>query len=176
MKFYLITVFFFASFNSLCTKLTAQDKLQKKSGFLFLSKYNFYYNDPYSTGDVVSERSFSDIFFEVKDIDSKSNFLNFLNNKTRTGIVLNSFPGRDSIFKKRAVTFSNDTTGLSYCYRENEFYVIPVKITYVDRYYDYGVNYCPSNYGELKVKGKKFCFKFKTISIEILSITILKNK
>lgn len=171
---------YFASFLFLIISVfdtQAQSKVVTKTGFLFISKYNHHYNDPYTTTDVISEHSFNDIFIPSQNLNPKALFVDFLKaSKVKTGIALNTFKGREKIRSDNSTLLKNDTAGLAYCYKEDEFYVVTVKIRYINNRYDYGLTVCPDNYVELQVNGEKISFKFITKSIKVLSVEPLVNK
>lgn len=169
MKFFFIIPFLYSCFDSL-----AQDTIRvtKQKGFLFISAYNYLYD---KTNHEIKVLGFHDFFFPLSSFNKQCLLDSNVSKTFKSGVRVSYFQGRNGIKNNKLTNLITciDTTN---CYRYDNFYVVPVEISY-NIYKDNFPYVCDYPYYEVKViNGAALRFEYLPKAISILRIKVLTDK
>ncbi|GEM_PF-1577760 len=145
--------------------------VKEQKGFLFLTNYNYQYDWIGQTE--IRPLGFHDFFFPVSNFDStwfaEPNMTIAFKNGLRVDYIHNRLP-----LKEAAHLYQGKDT--SDCYEYEQFYVIPVTISY-KQFKDYEPFVCRRNYFDIQVKeGASLHFEYQHQVIKPISIKAMVNK
>lgn len=145
--------------------------VKEQKGFLFLTNYNYQYDWKGETE--MCPLGFHDFFFPVSNFDStwftEPNMTIAFKNGLRVDYIHNRLP-----LKEAAHLYKGKDT--SYCYEYEQFYVIPVTISY-KQFKDYEPFVCRRNYFDIQIKeGASLHFVYQHQAIKPISIKSLVSK
>lgn len=140
--------------------------VRNQSGFLFLSSYNYKYDEPLGHMKPIG---FPDFFFPTSSFSSEvfsdSNVtINFKNG------VRVEFLNNRNLLKSKATLFNCDDDNA--CYSYTNFYILPVSIAYKIYEDNWPLN-CKSGFFYLKINGVnevKFNFSHKAIIVQKVTL------
>lgn len=145
--------------------------VKEQKGFLFLTNYNYQYDWIGQTE--IRPLGFHDFFFPVSNFDStwfaepnidiafKNGLrVDYINNRLSLKQVAHLYKGKDA----------------SNCYEYDQFYVIPVTITY-KQFKDYEPLVCSHNYFDIQImNGASLHFEYQHQAIKPIGIKPLVSK
>jgi len=172
MKRLIINTFvLLACFNGFAQTDTTLIKKQK--GFLFLSSYNYLYDE--ASGEM-RPAGFADYFFLSDNFDKKCFLDSNKNISFKNGVRVEFFKSRNQL-KSKAVLFNCKEE--SNCYEYDKFYIIPVEIDY-KLYEDNWPLACRSEFFDIEIiKGSKLRFYHQhkaVIPTRVITPPIIKTK
>lgn len=146
--------------------------IKSEKGFLFLSNYNYLYDESNSEDRPIG---FHDFFFPSKCLDIKCFLDKNMSLGFRNGVRVEYFKSRNYVKNKSTLIKCIDT---SQCYEYDKFYIIPIEIDY-RIYQDNFPFVCRRNFYMLQViGGAKLHFEYQhkaVIPIRIRTLLDVKK-
>lgn len=144
--------------------------IKEQKGLLFLTNYNYLYD---YKGESARLLGFHDFFFPVSNFDSTWFTEPNMNIAFKNGLRVDSIKNRQPL-KDAAFLYQGKDT--SDCYEYEQFYIIPVLISY-KVYSDNWPFVCRRNYFDIQVtNGASLHFEYQHQAIKPISIKPLVSK